>query len=166
MVKARKLGHIVMNVSDLDASLDFYTKVIGAEVVSQVPESRVAFLSLGEQHHDIALVQRATGAPPDPAQPGLVHMAWQLGDFAELQAAHEELTEAGIKLEPIQHNITNSLYMADPDGNVVELYCDRWGAGAEGIEVLRSAGPQRKALDMETGEAVGETQELLKAKVR
>ncbi len=164
MVKARKLGHVVMNVSDLDASLDFYIKVTGAEVVSDIRDSKIAFLSLGEQHHDIALVQRATGAPPDPTQPGLVHMAWQLGDFAELQSAHKELTKAGIALEPIQHNITNSLYMQDPDGNSVELYCDRWGE--KGLEVLRTAGPQRKVLDMETGEAVGAPQEVLKAKVR
>ena len=91
-------------------------------------------------------------------------MAWQLGDFAELQAAHKELTKAGIALEPIQHNITNSLYMQDPVGNTVELYCDRWGA--KGLEVLRTAGPQRKVLDMETGEAVGEAMEVLKAKAR
>ena len=162
MVKARKLGHVVMNVSDLDASLAFYTRVTGAEVVSALPEQNIAFLSLGEQHHDIALVQRATGAPPEPTQPGLVHMAWQLGDFTDLQAAHKELTAAGIKLEPIQHNITNSLYMKDPDGNTVELYCDRWGE--KGIEVLRTAGPQRKSLNMETGEAVGEKQEVLKAR--
>lgn len=164
MVKARKLGHVVMNVSDLDASLAFYTKVTGAEVVSDLREQKIAFLSLGEQHHDIALVQRATGAPPDSSQPGLVHMAWQLGDFAELQAAHKELTEAGIAHQPIQHNITNSLYMEDPDGNTVELYCDRWGE--KGLEVLRATGPQRKDLDMETGEAVGDAQEVLKAKVR
>jgi catechol 2,3-dioxygenase len=164
MVKARKLGHIVMNVSNLDASLDFYTKVTGAAVVSENRDSRIAFLSLGEQHHDIALVQHATQAAPDSTQSGLFHMAWQLGDFAELQAAHKELTEAGIESEPIQHNITNSLYMHDPDGNMVELYCDRWGE--KGLEVLRATGPQRKALDMETGEAVGETQEVLKAKAR
>ena len=48
MVKARKLGHVVMNVSDLDASLDFYIKVTGAEVVSDIRESKIAFLSLGE----------------------------------------------------------------------------------------------------------------------
>jgi catechol 2,3-dioxygenase len=164
MVKARKLGHFVMNVCDLDASIAFYTRVIAAEVVSHISASKIAFLSLGEQHHDIALVQRATGPAPDATQPGLVHMAWQLGDFTELQAAHTELTEAGIKLEPIQHNITNSLYMEDPDGNTVELYCDRWGE--KGLEVLRTAGPQRKALNMETGEAVGDTMEVLKAKVK
>lgn len=163
MIKPRKIGHIVLNVSNLDASRDFYCKALGLEVVAQNDPGKIAFLSLGEQHHDLALVQRADGAPPDPAHTGLVHMAWQLGDFAELQAAYAELNEAGIEMEPIQHNVTNSLYMRDPDGNLVELYCDRWGA--KGKEVMRTQGPQRRSLDMETGEAVGEKQELLKAKV-
>ena len=162
MVKARKLGHIVMNVSDLDASLDFYTKVTGAEIVFHNHDARIAFLSLGQQHHDIALVQHATEAAPDSTRSGLFHMAWQLGDFAELQTAHKELTVAGIALEPIQHNITNSLYMRDPDGHVVELYCDRW---ADGIEVLRTQGPKRVALDMVTGVGADDEQELLRPKV-
>lgn len=162
MVKARKLGHVVINVSDLDASIDFYKTAIGAEVVSLSREGKLAFLSLGEQHHDIGLVQRATGPAPDATQTGLVHMAWQLGDYAELQAAYKELTAAGIAAEPIQHNVTNSLYLHDPDGNTLEIYVDRWGE--EGIEIMRNNGPQRRALNIDTGEAVGETQEVLQAR--
>lgn len=163
MIKPRKIGHIVLNVSDLDASRDFYGKALGLQVVSEHKPGKIAFLSLGEQHHDLALVQKADGAPPDPTHTGMVHMAWQLGDFPELQAAHAELNEAGIEHEPIQHNVTNSLYMRDPDGNVVELYCDRWGE--KGMEVMQSQGPQRRSLDMATGEAFGDKQELLKARV-
>jgi catechol 2,3-dioxygenase len=163
MIKARKLGHLVMNVSNLEASRDFYCTALGMQVMAEHAPGKIVFLSLGEQHHDLALVQRATGAPPDPTQPGLVHMAWQVEDFPTLQAAYRELLAAGIEPEPIQHNVTNSLYMKDPDGNLVELYCDRWGD--RGREVMRTQGPQRKTLDMETGEAVGEAQELLKAKV-
>ena len=163
MVKARKLGHVVINVSDLDASIDFYQKAIGADVVSLNRDSKIAFMSLGHQHHDIALVQRATGPAPDATQPGLVHMAWQLGDFAELQAAYKELTVAGIAAEPIQHNVTNSLYLRDPDGHLVEIYVDRWGE--EGIEVMRNNGPQRRSLNIDTGEAEGDPQEVLKARV-
>ena len=163
MIKARKLGHLVMNVSNLDASRDFYCKALGMQVMAEHKPGKIVFLSLGEQHHDLALVQQATGAPPDPTQPGLVHMAWQVEDFPTLQAAYKELVAAGIDPEPIQHNVTNSLYMRDPDGNLVELYCDRWGE--KGREVMRTQGPQRRSLDMETGEAVGAPQELLKAKV-
>ena len=159
MIKARKLGHIVLNVSDLDASRDFYCKVLGLEPVAENEAGKIVFLSLGEQHHDLALVQRATEAAPAPTQPGLVHMAWQLEDFAAVQAAYRELTDAGIEVDPVQHNVTNSLYVQDPDGHLVELYCDRWGE--KGIEVMRAEGPQRRTLDIETGEAVGTAQTLL-----
>ena len=97
MIKARRLGHVVLNVSDLKVSRDFYVKAVGLEPVSENPQGTIVFLSLGEQHHDLALVQRATGAAPDSTQPGLVHFAWQLADFAALQAAYGELTEAGIE---------------------------------------------------------------------
>ena len=164
MIKAGRLGHVVLNVSDLEASLAFYARVVGLDVVSKDSGRKIAFMSLGVQHHDLARVARATGAPPAADQPGLVHFAWRLDDFAALQAAHGELVEAGIELEPIQHNITNSLYMRDPDGHVVELYCDRW-AEAEGVEVLRTQGPKRVALDMATGVAADEEQELLRPNV-
>jgi catechol-2,3-dioxygenase len=163
MVKARRLGHIVMNVRDLEASRDFYCKALGLEVIAENGPGRIVFLSLGEQHHDLALIQRATGEPPDESQPGMIHMAWNVEDFPTLQEAYRELLANGIEPEPIQHNVTNSLYMRDPDGNLVELYCDRWGE--QGMEVMRTQGPQRRSLDMETGEAVGESQELLKARV-
>ncbi len=164
MIKANKLGHIVLNVSDLKASCDFYVLVGGFEIVADYEPGKIAFLSLGDDHHHLALVQRATGPRPDATQPGLVHFAWRLDDFAALQAAYTELTEAGIEVEPIQHKVTNSLYMDDPDGHLVELYCDRWGD--KGLEVMRAEGPIRLALDMETGEAFGPEQQLLPVRPR
>ncbi len=164
MIKAARLGHVVLNVSNLEAALEFYGRAVGLEVVSKDAGRKIAFMSLGEQHHDLALVERATGARPAADQPGLVHMAWRLDDFAALRAAHAELTEAGIELDPVQHNITNSLYMRDPDGHVVELYCDRW-AEEDGIEILRTQGPKRVALDMATGVGADEEQELLRPNV-
>lgn len=161
MIKAEKLGHMVLNVSDLAASRDFYVKVVGLQVVAENEPRKIVFLSLGDDHHHLALIQRATGARPDSTQPGLVHFAWRLADFKALQAAYRELTGSGIEVEPIQHNVTNSLYIKDPDGQLVELYCDRW---ENGIEVMRTEGPKRMALDIETGEAVGSEQELLPAR--
>ena len=162
MVKAQGLAHIVLNVSDIDRSLEFYAKVIGLEVVTRNEERKIAFMSLGRQHHDLALIQRGGSEAADPNQPGLVHFAWRVEDFPALQAAHAELTEAGIKMEPIQHNITNSLYIKDPDGHTVELFCDRW---EDGINVLRTQGPLRKSLNIKTGEALGDEQELLTVKL-
>ena len=104
------------------------------------------FLSFGEAHHDLALFQLATGEAPDATQPGLHHMAWQLGNFDELQAAYRELNALRVPIEStIEHNVTRSVYLPDPDGNRVELYCDMVGNGFEG---MRTLGPRRDLLDL------------------
>jgi len=112
------------------------------------------FLSFGREHHDLALFQMATGEPPDASQPGLHHMAWQLGNFDELQAAYRELQAIGVPVEStIEHNVTRSVYFRDPDGNRVELYCDMV---ENGFETMRTLGPRRDPLDIEQGRVVAE----------
>ena len=94
----------------------------------------------------------STREPPAATQPGLHHTAWQLGSFAELQAAYRELRELGIPVEStIEHNVSRSVYFRDPDGNRVELYCDMV---EDGFEAMRTLGPRRDVLDIETGEVI------------
>ena len=152
MIQARKLGHVVLKVRDAQKAKDFYTRVLGLRVAYEDRQRGMVFLSFGTEHHDLALFQLATGEPPEAAQPGVHHMAWQLGSFAELQAAHRELAELGIPVEAtIEHNVTRSVYFLDPDGNRVELYCDMV---ENGFETMRTVGPRRDLIDMETGEVV------------
>ena len=152
MIQARKLGHIVLKVRDARASRDFYTRVLGLKVAHEDLERGAVFLSVGTQHHDLALFQLATGEPPAAAQPGLHHAAWQLGSFEELQAAGRELRAIGIAVEStIEHNVTRSVYFHDPDGNRVELYCDMV---EDGFEAMRTLGPRRDVLDLETGQVL------------
>ena len=125
MIQARKLGHVVLNVRDAAKSRDFYTRTLGLRISHEDLKQGAVFLSVGTQHHDLALFQHATGESPDASQPGLHHTAWQLGSFEELQAAYRDLQSAGIAVDSvIEHNVTRSIYFHDPDGNRVELYCD------------------------------------------
>ncbi len=153
MIQARKLGHVVLKVRDAQRSKEFYTNALGLKLAYEDRERGAVFLSFGTQHHDLALFQLATGAAPDATQPGLHHMAWQLGSFEELQAAHRELRALGIPVEStIEHNVTRSVYFHDPDGNRVELYCDMV---EDGFEAMRTLGPRRDVIDIETGEVRG-----------
>jgi catechol 2,3-dioxygenase len=150
MIQARKLGHVVLNVRDAQRSRDFYTRALGLKVAYETADHRAVFLSVGTQHHDLALFQQATGATPDRAQPGLHHTAWQLGSFEELQAAHRDLQAAGITVDSvIEHNVTRSIYFHDPDGNRVELYCDMV---EDGFGAMQTLGPRRDVLNIETGQ--------------
>jgi len=147
MIQARKLGHIVLKVRDAAKSRDFYTRTLGLKVAHEDLERGAVFLSFGETHHDLALFQLASGDAPNAAQPGLHHMAWQLGSVEELQAAYRELKALGVPIEStVEHNVTRSIYFPDPDGNRVELYCDMV---ANGFEAMRTIGPRRDPLDLE-----------------
>jgi len=42
----------------------------------------------------------------------------------QLKEAKKEIEAAGFEAEPIDHEVTKSLYVCDPDGNNVELYID------------------------------------------
>ena len=150
MIQARRIGHVVLKVRDAQRSKDFYTRTLGLKVAYDSPGA--VFLSFGTQHHDLALFQLATGEAPGEAQPGLHHVAWQLGSFEELQAAHRELSALGVVVEStVEHNVTRSVYFPDPDGNRVELYCDMV---EHGFEAMRTVGPRRDVLDIESGEVV------------
>ena len=54
MPRINKVGHVVLNVKDVETSVKFYTEALGMEVM-RLRESSAAFLSFGTQHHDIAL---------------------------------------------------------------------------------------------------------------
>jgi catechol 2,3-dioxygenase len=147
MIQARKLGHVVLKVRDARKSRDFYTRTLGLRVAHEDLNGGAVFLSFGREHHDLALFPLATGEAPDATQPGLHHMAWQLGSFQELQDAYRELKAMGVPIEStIEHNVTRSIYFHDPDGNRVELYCDMV---ADGFETMRTVGPRRDPLDLE-----------------
>jgi len=147
MIQARRLGHVVLKVRDAVKSRDFYTRTLGLKVAHEDLQRGAVFLSFGREHHDLALFQLATGEIPQEAQPGLHHMAWQLGSYEELQAAYRELKAMGFAIEStVEHNVTRSVYFPDPDGNRVELYCDMV---ENGFETMKTVGPKRDPLDIE-----------------
>ena len=151
MIQARKLGHVVLNVRDAAESRDFYTRTLGLRISHEDLKQGAVFPEFGREHHELALFQMATGEPPEASQPGLHHMAWQLGSFEELQAAYRDLKAMGVAVEStIEHNVTRSVYFRDPDGNRVELYCDMV---ENGFESMRTLGPKRAPLDLESQEA-------------
>ena len=126
-MKIESLGHVVIKVTDLQRSEDFYTGILGLEVCARYHENgmKMAFFSLGN-HHDLALMEVSgeQSAGGDQAV-GLYHAAFCIGtSMDQLKAAKAELDAAGIKMSPIDHVVTKSLYLDDPDGNTLELYVD------------------------------------------
>ena len=133
-----RLGHVHLKVAAIERSLAFYCGVLGFEVMQRWgPDA--AFISAGGYHHHIGLnTWESRGAsPPPPGRTGLYHLAILYPTRAALADALRRLTAAGIPLQGASdHGVSEALYLADPDGNGVELYRDRpeeeWPRPADG----------------------------------
>lgn len=122
-----ELGHVVFYVRDLQASLLFYSELVGLELQGRIFGRRGALLSGGRTHHELLLIQ--VGDAQGPLQGkriGLYHTGWKIGDSLDaLKDAYLRVIEAGVPIDGISdHTISKSLYLKDPDGNEVELYVD------------------------------------------
>ena len=144
MPKPKRIGHLVINAKDLDASTKFYTEVLGFEIALERPGFGT-FLTCGSIHHDLALFQAPEDAKPvTEGGLGLNHMAIQVEDFAELTDYYNTLQEYFEKsdLRTVDHGMTRSIYIQDPDGNGIELFCNSQDNAKDGLELMRS--PDRK----------------------
>jgi catechol 2,3-dioxygenase len=126
MVRMSKVGHVVLRVQELDRSLAFYCGVLGLHEVARgdFGEGVMAFLSTGESHHDIALVE--CGPSGVARGNNLHHFAVKIGDSVdELVLAKQTLESAGVPVHmALDHRVSQGVYVSDPDGNLIELYVD------------------------------------------
>jgi catechol 2,3-dioxygenase len=126
-MKISSLGHVVLRVTDRERAERFYNGLLGLPICARLDEGgfKIAFFSLGN-HHDFAVME-VTGEGSSRAESavGLHHVAFKIGTtLNELREARSKLEAAGIATTPIDHDVTKSLYFADPDGNGIEVYVD------------------------------------------
>jgi catechol 2,3-dioxygenase len=126
-MKARYLGHVVFYVKDLDRSLAFYRDLLGFQEVGKAFGGTAAALTSGRTHHELLLIEVGEASPPPQGHRlGLYHIGIKVGDsLDELRTAKFQLEQAGLMITGMSdHTVSQSLYLADPDGNEIELYVD------------------------------------------
>ena len=127
----RELGHLVLYVRDVRQSAAFYRDVLGWRQVVPEPGTDphvIAAFSGGRTHHELLLIEVGADAQPLPEgrRVGMYHFGLKVGDNDDdLRQALERVRAAGAPvIGASDHTVTHSLYVADPDGNEVELYVD------------------------------------------
>jgi catechol 2,3-dioxygenase len=134
------LNHLVINVRNLEESHKFWTEVIGFKQVGELHATsarpnppKMRFYS-GDRgggvlnHHDLALMENPN-LPEPPAEWSLAGMNCAIGHIAVTLPSREAwleqlafLQERGIKFDRrVDHGMTHSLYIHDPNGYGVEI---------------------------------------------
>jgi catechol 2,3-dioxygenase len=132
----RRIGHMNLFVTDLESTLGFLHDVCGLEVVGKSEKIGAGFVSNGNTHHDVgALVATGEGliakdghvqVPKGRGRSaGLNHIGWEMDTEADLVRAYERAVTAGLRIHrTVDHAISRSVYVFDPDGNLHEIYAD------------------------------------------
>jgi len=126
-MNVQKLGHIVLRVKNRERSEAFYHGALGLPIQVRYEPIPSTFFGFTSDHHFLAIMAIGEDAvAPTASTTGLRHMAFKIGERPEeLLAAKRTIEEAGYRVVKIlDHGITHSLYVEDPDGNEVELYVD------------------------------------------
>ena len=125
-MKIEQLGHVVLKVRDRQRAEQFYADVLGLPIAARMDSPPMTFFTLGN-HHDFAIVSVGDNGPDSaPNSPGLFHVAFKVGDsIDELRAVKTHLEEHQVAILGVSdHTVSQSIYIADPDGNAIELYVD------------------------------------------
>ena len=129
-MQARGLYHAVLYVHDLKRSVAFYRDLLGFEPIGEAFGGRAAAFRGADHrtHHELLLIEVGPDAAAIPSgrRVGLYHLGIKVGDsMDELRKAKQALDDAGVAIEGMSdHTATWSLYLRDPDGNELEIYCD------------------------------------------
>ena len=121
-VNVKRLQHVVLQVTDVERSVKFYSDVLGL-VLTRTRPNGAAFLHLpsNKNDHDFAIFPGATG-PAQRGAAGLVHVAWEVDSLQELAHAREVLKAYGALDGETNHGMNFSVYGRDPDGLQFEVF--------------------------------------------
>jgi catechol 2,3-dioxygenase len=130
-----KLGHLVLQVRDLDRAVQFYTQVLGLKVADVYPAAMMpggmVFLRCGTDHHCLALVG---AAPGDATNIELHHFAFEVATLDEVVRIREHLRSHAVTIDfegRRRAGCQIAVEFRDPDGHNIEVY---WGLDQVGSD--------------------------------
>ncbi|AHF98442.1 glyoxalase [Halostagnicola larsenii XH-48] len=155
-----RIGRVALLAADRTELVEFYRDVVGLEVHSRGAETT----TLGAGDRTLLAVDEAQAASPrHQTETGLYHTAFRVPSREALGGALERIRAQWTLDGASDHDVSEALYLSDPAGNGVEIYCDRprdqWqtndgmvqmGTSPLDLEGLKAVADDTDSIDPET----------------
>jgi catechol 2,3-dioxygenase-like lactoylglutathione lyase family enzyme len=118
------LGEVALRVADLDAMSEFYERAIGLEPMRRFDGISFFRVAAGYGGHTQILALFDRGGAPRAEATTLDHLAFAI-PLATYDSERARLEALGLRVRTAEHAWVHwrSLYVDDPEGNLVELVC-------------------------------------------
>lgn len=139
-----KTGHIGINVSDIERSKAFYTRVFGLEVMGESKETGKQFAFLGEDGMLYVTLWQQSSETFDATKPGLHHLSFEVENIEQVVEAEARVRELGAEfiyegvVSHAEGRQSGGIFFRDPDGIRLEIYAP---TGAEDAEAPTGSAP-------------------------
>jgi catechol 2,3-dioxygenase len=118
------LGPVALTVPSLARALQFYADTLGLGTSRR--RENVVVLGIDAGMPLVSLTENPAARPKPPHTTGLYHFAILLPSQRDLASVFRRLAETRYPLQgAADHGVSEALYLADPDGNGIEIYRDR-----------------------------------------
>ena len=126
MPEIEGVNHLALTVSDIDASVDWYVKVLDAQVLMQQNEETFDRVALLVPPVVIGMTKHKDALPSDrfsETRVGLDHVSFGVPDRAALDAWAAKLDQLGVEHGPIRDvEYGSTLVARDPDNIQIEWF--------------------------------------------
>lgn len=127
MLQLNNIHHIAIICADYERSKQFYTQVLGLEIISETfrTERDSWKLDLALRGRYVIELFSFPSPPPRPSRPealGLRHLAFEVADIGETiqQLAQQHITAEPVRIDALTGKRFS--FIADPDGLPIEFY--------------------------------------------
>ncbi|MYR34585.1 VOC family protein [Nocardiopsis alba] len=125
---APRTGHVGLNVTDIERSRDFYTRVFGFDVLGEGKEEGREYAFLGSDGQLILTLWKQSGEAFRKDTAGLHHLSFQVEAVEEVRRAEADLREIAVDFAydgVVPHGegaASGGIFFHDPDGIRLEIY--------------------------------------------